>query len=598
MNRSISHHLPPRSDWCVALCLLSAGSLGLAAPKVSDLRARHVHGQTYLMWNEENLTPELRVAVFCHSEPISAANTAKAKLLSADLMPGTSCDFYGLLDKHYRRYEPLPEGVNGAAVPWGTKIDPDTGLVIPGRIEPYHGLYVRTVEKPAKTYYAVLVRDKDDRDLTKMEPGVSSLTDLVDEKPEGACRPIQVLGRPFARKAGAAPLHLNVILGGCGQRQVIKRLTKHEIPLQHYVLYGDADQGWREGVPSHFSVEEIKGEGDADPFYKLRFCQSEFSFMGAPRGHCFYGVNRNIVRPAKMAEGVVSPQSHRVILEVLEWVKATYPVDADRVWLSASSIQGNGGFMLLLRHPEPFCAADVTTVAPDMKLLLPFRSNADVIWGPVETVRTSEGPTVAEVVCLTEYLKKHPVLLPPMRLANGRNDPWRPWQMCPPFYRALLEQGQPVWIFWDNRSHSNRSRRKRFAEPFGVGLWEVFPRDKAFLGFANGSTNNDFGNGDKTDGDLAGAVNAYYRWGNVTDTKEKFSAEYWYERDGNTDGGAVDVIVQRLQRFPHKQATNAKYRILSGGNVVKQGEVSADAFGRFWIARVPASGRHVLELVE
>jgi len=583
-----------QSNSPLALCFLLLSSPLLAAPKISNINARHVHGQTYLMWNEDSLTPDMRVAVFLHPEPITPQNIAKAKLLSPDLMPGTSCDVYDLQARNYARYKPLPEGVCGAPVPWDAKIDPETGEVVPGTLEPYHGLYVRTADEPGNACYAVLVRDKEDRPLTQVEPGGSSLTDPVEEKPENALRPIQTLGLPYRRQPGEELTHLNVILGGCGKARVLKSLNTRKIPLQHYVLYGDASQGWREGIPSHFSIERIEGEGDT--FYKLRFDEAEFSFMGAHRGHGFYGVNSNIVRPEKMPEGVVSPQSHRVILEVLEWVKATYPVSPDLVWLSASSIQGNGGFLLLLRHPEPFCAADVTTVAPDMKLMLPFKQTEQAIWGPADTVRTDEGLTVAETVYLTEYLKTHQVLLPPMRLANGRKDGWRPWQMCPPFYRLLLEQGQPCWIFWDRKGHGNGSRRKLFPEPFGANLWEVFPRNKAFLGFSNGSANNDPGNGDRMDGDLDGAINAYYRWGNVADQTGTFSAEYWYERDGETDGGTVDVFAQRLQKFPHGKEVEANFRILDGAKVVKQGKVAADMFGRYWIKSVPADKKYVLEL--
>jgi len=577
----------------LALFLFLASPL-LAAPKISNIQAPHVHGQTYLMWNEDGLAPEMRVAVFLHSEPITAQNIAKAKLLSGDLMPGTSCDFYDLEDKKYARYKPLPEGACGAPVPWGEKIDPETGYVVPGTLEPYHGLYVRTADKPGKAYYAVIVRDKDDRNLTQIEPGASSLTDPVEEKPDDAFRPIQTLGLPYKKEATAKLTNLNVILGGCNKARVVKSLTVRKIPLQHYVFYGDATQGWREGIPAHFSVERIEAEAGA--FYKLRFDQAEFSFMGASRGHGFYGVNSNIVRPEKMTEGTVSSQSHRVILEVLDWVKAAYPVSPDLVWLSASSIQGNGGFLLLLRHPEPFCAADVTTVAPDMKLMQPFKGFASVIWGPVDTVKTNEGLTVSETLFLTEYLKTHKALLPPMRLANGRKDGWRPWQMCPPFYKLLLEQGQPCWVFWTNTGHSNNKRRRRFAEPFGQNLWEMFPRNKAFLGFANGTANNDPGNGDRTDGDLDGVLNAYYRWGKVTDTEERFSAEFWYEREGETDGGTVDVIVQRLQKFPHEKGDEANFRILDGAEVVKQGRTITDTFGRYWIESVPADNKYTLEL--
>jgi len=594
MNRRYIDPLLSRADSHLAVCLLPLCSVVSAGPKLSGIHARHVLGQTFLRWKEDGLTPDMRAAVFVHSEAITADNIGKARLLSPDLMPGSSCDFYDLQGKNYARYKPLPEGALGAVVPWGEKSDAETEHVIPGRVEPYHGLYVRTADKPGKASYAVIVRDLDDKDLTGLEVGESSLAEPVEEKPEDSFRPILTIGRPFKPGTGAKRTHLNVIFGGDGPTRASAKLTKKAVPLQHYVFYGNAGQGWREGLPCHFTVEEV--HGDAPLFYKLRFDESEFSFMGAHRGNCFFGVNSNIVRPEKMAEGTVAPHSHRVVLAVLPWVKANYPVDPDLVWLSASSIQGNGGFMFLLRHPESFCAADVTTVAPDMKLMLPFKQSAAVLWGPVDTVKTSEGLTVSETVYVTDYLQKHYALLPPIRLANGRKDGWRPWQMCPPFYKALLEQGQPCWVFWDNRGHGNGSRRKRFAEVFGQNLWETFPRNRAFLGFTNGTANDNPGNGDRADGDLEGTLNSFYRWDKVADTEEKFSAEYWSERDGKTDGGTVDVIAQRLQHFPHGKDAKASYRILDGGKAVKEGNLSADRFGRFWIKGAPADKRYLVEL--
>ena len=124
----------------------------------------------------------------------------------------------------------------------------------------------------------------------------------------------------------------------------------------------------------------------------------------------------------------------------------------------------------------------------------------------------------------------------------------------------------------------------------------MFPNNRAFLGFANGSANDSFGNGDRADGDLDGVVNCYYRWGKVADREDRFSAEYWYERDGDTMGGTVDVIVQRLQHFPHAKGTEARYRILADGKALEQGPVSAGAFGRYWVKGAPADQRYVLEL--
>ena len=115
MGSGSEEHMMARQIACVLSICLSV----LADPQITRLRARHVRGQTFLMWDEAGLTPDMRVAVFQHSAAITAESLAEAKLLSGDLMPGTSCDFYDLLGQQ-RPQQPFP----APALPRAVRCEP------------------------------------------------------------------------------------------------------------------------------------------------------------------------------------------------------------------------------------------------------------------------------------------------------------------------------------------------------------------------------------------------------------------------------------------------------------------------------------------
>ena len=91
-------------------------------------------------------------------------------------------------------------------------------------------------------------------------------------------------------------------------------------------------------------------------------------------------------------------------------------------------------------------------------------------------------------------------------------------------------------------------------------------------------------------------MNLFYWFADVTDTKDTFRATYWYDRDGKTDGGTVDLLPMRLQAFGAKPGLTVRYRVLDGDKIVKQGKVTADARGVYRVPQAPADKKYILEL--
>ena len=607
-----------RSLWTCLAVLLGPVAGGVAAEpaRIGDIQVRHAAGQTYVMWKEAGLAPTTRLAVYVHDEPITEASVEKATVLSRDLMPGTSCDLADLRnyrdkDKDkgrrpagYRRFTPLPtEGVRGAAVPWGGKVDPETGCVVPGRLEPCHGLYVRTPSKPGKVFYAVAAVDDDGGRLTRIVPGESALTRPVNEKPTGELAPIQVAGPPLRTAKDSPRKSLFVALHAISGHQHEAKAAadverRHFKTLRHYIAYGTVDQGWREGIPFQWTVYATDPEHPTGhDRYELWPDDSNFAFMGFGNAW-WYGVNRNITRPDELAQGVVHPQHENRLVALLDWTLETYPIDRDRVAMYGASMGGTGALAFAARHPEYFSALELGVPAVRAQKLPGIRDSARIIWGPMDKpIRTTEGISVWERIDTTRQLREHPVRLPIMHISHGRTDHWMRWEHNPAFYRMMQDQGQPLVLLWDPKGHGGRTCYKTFHEAIPLlRRLHYISRNEPWLAFANGSANDDLGDGDPNEGTPEGVINLYYRFDNAADKPGEFSVDYWYDKRGDTDGGTVDLIPNRIQKLEAGKDGTVSYRILDGEKVVRDGVVKKDRFGVYRINGAPADKRYRLVL--
>ena len=301
------------TTWVMAAALLPTAAPG--AMKLSNLRARHVAGQTYLTWDEAGLGPKVRLAVYRSAEPISADNVARATLLNRDLMLGTSCDFADLRAAKYRRFTPLPvEGIRGAVVPWDGGKDPVSGAPAPHRLAPRNGLYVHTPARAGKAYYAVCVCDDDGRLLSAVEPGTSATTEPVAEKPAAGLNPILLVETIKTPIDAFRNRTLYVSISAIGTFQYDKKaladFKRWKTSGRHYVAYGTREHGWREGLPLNFTVF---GGGRG---VKLQPDDSNFAFMGFDNAWWF-GVNDRITRPSELAEGVVRLSHQQRLLALI-----------------------------------------------------------------------------------------------------------------------------------------------------------------------------------------------------------------------------------------------------------------------------------------
>lgn len=576
---------------------------------IDHLVARHVGGQTFLTWDEAGLTPTTRLSVYRHAEPISQDNLADATLLCRDLMPGTSCDFSDLRRADYRRFAPLPKkNVRGAVVPWTGETSaaaaaveivehpaactPSSVRCVAQRIAPFNGLYVHTPRRAGNAYYAVVACSDDGVPLTPLVPGDSAVLQPVAETTTDFPEPILVFDSWKRDVDSRQDRSLEVVIGAIGtfqnDRKALADLERTGKPGRHYVLYGTREHGWREGLPFHFSVY---GEGGR---IELWPDDSNFAFMAFPNSWWF-GVNDNVTRPDRLTEGVVRPTCQARLASLIDWIATRFNVDRNAITGGGNSMGGTGTLLFVLRHPQIFSQVHMGVPAVDVAKLPNARGLAEIIWGPLnEPVQCSEGGTIWDALNSTKYLQQHPVRMPFAVIDHGRHDTWMRWENNPAFYRVLRDQGQPCVVLWDDSGHRVAPRRAKFHN--ALASLPPVRRDRPFVAFAAGSRDGCYGDGGVEDGDPVGALSLLYRFDRLMETEDRVTVDYWFDRDGQTDGGRVDLLVYQLQRFPAEAGRTAVYSILEGATVVAEGAVEADARGAYRIRQAPCDKRHTLEL--
>jgi hypothetical protein len=164
----------------------------------------------------------------------------------------------------------------------------------------------------------------------------------------------------------------------------------------------------------------------------------------------------------------------------------------------------------------------------------------------------------------------------------------------PAFYAVLREQGQPCVVLWDDGGRGVAPRRGKFRA--GLATLPAVRRDRPFVAFACGARDGSCGDGRAEDGDPVGTLGLGYRFDRLTETEDWVAVEYWFARDGQTDGqtdgGRVDLLVYQLQRFPAAAGTAAVARILDGTTVVAEAAITADSRGAYRIRPAPCRRRH------
>ncbi len=552
----------------VLLTVLVFCSVALAGPtgtpEVSQIRAVHRHGQTFITWKdaaEGEAGARFRYSVYRADRPITAANLAGAELC-----------YRGVLNHSARQY--------GTAFNRKDRLDPTKpySVIAEGGkpLPPWSGLAVVTARKPGKAYYAVVATDDAFRPVGAVVSGRSATTEPLDEAP-GPIQPIKLhdskerkgpsVGNTAVTGRKGLPLHITLHGsqsggGGAGAYG------------DYYLYFGTPAMGHRDGLPGVFSVEEHRRKEGNRLLLRVRDAVEHPSGLRAMETYWFgYAC---VPHGADHKEPRFYPYTEERLVWTVSWAVRRYGADPERVTMGGSSSGGVGSMNVGFRHPELFAAVypsiarvrKVPAVALEGK---PARgAPLNMADGKTSYYDRADGP---------RFAAEHHADLPFLGWACGRRDGYATWQEHIDMVKAMTAARHGFAFAWNNGDHSGGGRAMQAIMKYYPP--EKFARNRSYPAFSNSSLDDRMGNGDPKDGDLEGGINLGFVWKDVRDEAGRWSATL--SNDLARAAMTVDVTPRRCQQFRPRPGDRLRWTTSAGD----AGEVTADAWSLVTVPRVP-----------
>lgn len=515
------------------LCWVLSTSLGWAVDSpVTELKASVRSGQVFLTWKEAPVSTGVTFNVFVDSHPIDAENLPQAQRVGHHIEAGSACDWWQ-----------DPASFDASAAP-----DRTHGFVIDGReLDPSDGLFVHTVSDETPMYFAVLPSSAD---ASALVSGLNSLTAPVQATP-ALPQPVRLQDAPVAGSAAGKSLTLELHGRGDG------RDADHKA---NFVVFGDARQGWREGLARKFVVES---HSDGIVIYPL-----DRTWIGRPllyswdkRDHVpaintwWVGCNEFIYDAEAVQSGAVDNCTEEHLLYLVRWAQDYFGTDPARTYIRGKSMGGSGAISTAFHHPDVFATvfSDVPVVSYTSRTGRDRKSNLKRLDGLCgrpcdETVMSVDGIPLMERLNSERIVMEYPGELPFLVLCNGRTDGSIPWVNNPDFYRALDQAKRGFACYWNNGGHKMGFTVPEDIREFYSRQPEM-PFGTSFPAFSNFSDNRNPGSGEKEDGEIVGWMNRGLTWTEIEETENSWNIRIHMKGDFLPSSCRVDVSPRRLTRF-------------------------------------------------
>ncbi len=492
---------------------------------VSGLKATVSSGQVFLTWNEAPVPEGVTFNVYMDSRPITASTFSKATLVGHHIEAGSACDWW----QDPASFDPDAE------------TDRSHGFLIDGKeLGPQNGLFVHTASDKEPVYFAVLPSSADP---SAIKSGVNSLEEPVLADPM-LPQPIRLKEGPEKGSAPGKSLTLELHGRGGGWDKNNRA---------NFLVFGDALQGWREGLARKFVVESSPEGIVIKPLDRL--------FSWDKRDHVpaintwWYGCNNGIYDPEKVNDGVVVNYTEEHLLYLVRWAQEYFGTDPDHTYIRGKSMGGSGAISTAFHHPEVF--ATVYSYVPIVSYTkragkdgISNLKRLDGLCGRTcdETIMSSEGIPVMERMNSERIVLESREELPFLVLCNGRTDGSIPWVNNPSFYRALNKAKRGFACYWNNGKHNMSLDVPEDMNDF-YSLQPGMPHGTSYPAFSNFSDNYNPGNGEKDKGDITGWMNRGLYWTDIAETQNSWSIRIFANGSFLPSELEVDVTPRRLTRF-------------------------------------------------
>jgi hypothetical protein len=532
-----------RSSAAICIALVTFGHVVEAtAATVTNVSVTPRGGQIFVTWDEAETPPGTTFNVYAARAAIT--DVKKAEKVGHHLEQHSARDWWADPASFSAKDPP------GKPVGW----------IVEGgktRLDPRGGLFVFTVpENGAGDYFfGVTTTDAKGQEATDLIAGANATAAAAKGEPG----PIEA----FWQAAGPEP----ACGAGRGKPLWMKLHGKSGVIAgMEYLAFGDERMGWRAGLPFKFAVRIIDDTVVIQPTDRTWINRPHRGASeNAPAIWSFwYGYNSHIYDPALMSTGVPTNYTERRLSWILDFVARRYEPDANRWYLSGSSMGGCGTISFGYRNADRFAAlhANVPIVSYSyLEGASASRLEETCSNGAIPpTLLTNEGVPLLDRMNGTRFVTEAKNDLPYLFFTQGRRDGSIPWANNPPFYRALDDARQGFSVYWNDGTHPEVAKRLPDDVQDWMNRFRRFRRDESFPAFSNTSTNRNPGDGRPDDGDILGWMNRGLDWSDIRDEADSYSITL----RATTQAAypvQTDVTLRRLQQFPPKPGDVLRARI-------------------------------------
>ena len=264
----------------------------------------------------------------------------------------------------------------------------------------------------------------------------------------------------------------------------------------------------------------------------------------------------------KNSGGGLMPVERRVI-DTVKWVIKNYEIDPNRVYLSGNSMGGSGTLGIGMRYGDVFAAIKANVPAG-------IEHVSNRMYFPPQSVPDN--------VALPE---------PPVAIVySAQNDSWS--EGHDRFVKAMNDRKYALYFYWGPFGHANNSAQiMKVNDLIDSFDWLSIKKNEAYAVFTNATSNSKLPWPDDLKSTMAGQVNAFFRWRNISDSAEKCELSLYLTNAAEVKtqfeipkGASADVTLRRLQSFRLKAGDTFQWTFGTA-----KGEGKADAQG---LVTIPA----------
>jgi pimeloyl-ACP methyl ester carboxylesterase len=253
----------------------------------------------------------------------------------------------------------------------------------------------------------------------------------------------------------------------------------------------------------------------------------------------------------------------RRVMDTVRWVMKTYEIDPNRVYLCGNSMGGSGTLGIGMRNGDVFAAMKANVPAG-------IEHVSQRMYFPPQTV--PESVKIPDPPVTVDY--------------SAPNDGWSFGHER--FAKAMNDRKYALYFYWGPFGHANNHAAIMKVNDLITSFdWLNVKKNEAYAVFTNASCNSKLPWPDNPGDMTAGQVNAFFRWKNVSDTKDKVELALFLTSPADLKTvfeipkeASADVSLRRIQSMQVKPGETIKWTFGAA-----KGEVKADAEG---VITIPA----------